>query len=158
MTPKKLLTMRDRERFDNKIKKSSNSKCWEWTCNVNNSGYGRMTTFEAGSRLAHRLSWEFTFGPIPKGLCVLHKCDNSICTNPAHLFLGTHQENMADKLKKGRQPSGESHGQSVLTKSKVLKIREMYDCGVTQKKLGLVFGVHRVTINYIVLRKTWRDV
>lgn len=65
------------------------------------SGHRRIW-FEGRMRLAHRVAWMITNGPIPDGLCVLHRCDNPPCVNPAHLFLGTVQDNNADRDAKGR--------------------------------------------------------
>ncbi len=77
--------------------------CWEWTKCRNNRGYGRVQ-WEGRARMAHRVAWELICGEIPEGVFVCHSCDNRICCKPDHLFLGTHEDNMADMMAKGRKP------------------------------------------------------
>ena len=81
-----------------KIKKTES--CWLWT-GVTDHGYGRIS-MQRKTLAAHRIAFEHFKGPIPDGLFVLHKCDNPPCCNPDHLFLGTHKDNMADCVAKGR--------------------------------------------------------
>lgn len=90
-----------RSRFMAKVRPGE-SGCWEWTANKTRTGYG-MFSVDGKGRKASRVSWEFSFGEIPTGLHVLHSCDNRACVNPAHLRLGTHQDNMNDKCFKNRQ-------------------------------------------------------
>jgi hypothetical protein len=91
------------ERFEEKIHIEPNCGCWLWTAGVCKKGYG---TFElprhTGSIGAHRLSWQLHRGPIPEGMHVLHRCDIPSCVNPAHLWLGTNADNVADRVKKRR--------------------------------------------------------
>ena len=79
------------------------SGCWIWTGGIDKDGYGRGFRAE-GSRKpgAHCFAYERTYGAIPLGLFVLHSCDNPRCVNPEHLSLGTHADNMADMMRKGR--------------------------------------------------------
>ena len=86
--------------------------CWLWTANRNSVGYGMIAPGYGGrsSILAHRASWELANGPVPAGLFVCHHCDTPLCVNPAHLFLGTDQENKDDMVRKGRSPKGERSG------------------------------------------------
>ena len=93
------------DRFWDKVDKSG--RCWEWLAAKNSSGYGRLNN-NGRNHLAHRVAWILTNGPIPEGdhygtICVLHHCDNPPCVNPAHLFLGTIQDNVNDMIEKGRQ-------------------------------------------------------
>ncbi len=102
-----------------------NSGCWLWLGSVNALGYGMMSAPGRGAQAAYRMAWEMANGPIPKGMCVCHKCDVPSCINPQHLWLGTHIDNMADKYRKGRSnnPKGEAHGRAKLTEEAVREIR-----------------------------------
>ena len=94
------------DRFWEKVNKETPSGCWEWKNSVKGNGYGQFFThFESEGRKclsAHRFVWSLVNGPIPDGLWVLHKCDNRICVNPDHLFLGDRRDNMLDCAAKGR--------------------------------------------------------
>ena len=72
-----------------------------WTGSKNNMGYGRISV-KGKVKLTHRISWEMTKQPIPKGVSILHKCDNPLCVNPEHLMEGTQKDNMRDMSEKNR--------------------------------------------------------
>ena len=92
------------ERLAAKVRRGGPDDCWPWEGRTVGAGYGTIGIGRRGegSMLAHRLAWVLERGPIPKGLNVLHSCDNPPCCNPAHLFLGTQGDNMRDMAAKGR--------------------------------------------------------
>lgn len=99
--------------------------CWNWIGYKNNMGYGVMK-HQRKSYKSHRLSYILHVGEITNGLCVLHRCDNPLCVNPKHLFLGYQKDNADDKVSKGRQYKGERHHECKLTDEQVKEIRS-YD-------------------------------
>lgn len=139
------------ERFWSKVKKSQG--CWEWTAYVNPKGYGEVR-FRGRARLAHRVSWFLEHGAEPTGL-VCHHCDNPRCVNPEHLFVGTHADNTADMIAKGREPRGERGGHAKLTEADVLGIRRRYQAGERERTLAREFGVDAVTVNNLLSGSTW---
>jgi len=133
--------------------------CWPWTGGRSMAdGYGFISQ-NGHSVGAHRVAWEFAYGPIPEGLFVCHRCDNPPCCNPTHLFLGTSAENTADKTAKGRQPRGAQHHNVRLTEDQVGLIRRRYAAGAdTLKTIARDLGVHPATVRFVVIRKTWKRV
>lgn len=95
------------ERFWPKVDRdTTDDGCWPWIAARNSSGYGWFKPGHGAHAVgAHRMAYELTHGPIPDGLLVLHQCDNPPCVRPDHLFLGTVQDNNADKMAKGRHPN-----------------------------------------------------
>lgn len=86
---------------------SKQEGCWPWKGALHRDGYGRFNLpCHGGMVIAHRFAWKMTYGEIPDGMHVLHRCDNPPCCNPEHMWLGTHRENMDDRSRKGRYCGG----------------------------------------------------
>lgn len=109
---------------------------------------------------AHRISYELFKGKIKKGKFILHHCDNPPCVNPSHLYQGTPQDNMTDKVKRGRQyhPVGIKNKMSKLKEFEVVEIKKMIANKIKPKIIGLKFKVHKNTIEDIKKGFTWNHV
>jgi len=170
------------ERFWAKVDKSGGPDvCWPWLgAKMTRTGYGQMEV-DGRPVLTHRLAYELSTGVIPEGLWVLHSCDNRPCCNPAHLFLGTHTDNMRDCAAKGRNGGkthpermarGDKNGARVhiermtrgeaqhlarLTEADVRAIRTMYSMSPrpSYRTIANVFGVNPATIGSVIKRRTW---
>lgn len=154
-----LITLPEIERFFSSVNKTE--ECWEWTGFTDKAGYARIT-IRCRSLLGHVLSYLLHNGPIPGKLHVCHSCDNPKCVNPRHLWLGTHQENMADRDKKGRGGVSGRWGEQIhfakLTPEKVKEIRTCVALGAKQVDMAKRFGVGKPAINSIVNNRTWKQI
>lgn len=144
------------QRFWSKVDKGAGPVgCWVWTAYTDKGGYGKLRADKVYTA-AHRASWELENGSIPEGLCVCHRCDNPPCVNPAHLFLGTMADNMADKVAKGRQTRGFGHGIARLTTDQVISLRsDRASSGMSYRKLGAKYGISAQHAHSIATGKQW---
>lgn len=153
-----------KEAFWAKVDRSAGpDACWIWKGAVTSKwGYG---CFQAGGRVlgAHKVAWLYTHGE-PGRLCVLHRCDNRVCVNPAHLFLGTKKDNAADAVAKDRHARGERMRRNKLTAPQVVEIRERYQRTMNGKRtvksnakaLSAEYGVNVGTIVHAALGHFWK--
>jgi hypothetical protein len=146
------------ERFWSRVNKRRKTQCWHWTSDMGSHGYGRLSLGDGRRMKAHRYSWELHNGPIPKGLCILHKCDNPPCVNPGHLFAGSQLDNIADMVEKKRHRIGEKNPNAVLNEAKVKVIKRLLSEGVKNKDIAVRMGVTRSLISAIKNGKRWGHV
>jgi hypothetical protein len=136
------LNDKDQHRFWSKVEKAGSHSCWNWKAYRSTTGYGSFS-FKGKPRGAHRISHYLFNGEIPKGMFVLHKCDNRACVNPSHLFAGTPMDNAIDMVSKGRSAKGESHSQARLTEESVRLIKKMYNEGIEPETISNAFSISK---------------
>lgn len=144
-----------------KVKKGGPEECWLWVGKYcAEAGYGRLDIKPEEGVYAHRAAYLSAYpGSIPlrapadktERAFVLHSCDNPACCNPAHLFLGNYEENMRDKVKKGRCPDlkGEKGPRAKLTNIEADEIRRLLSYGISCGELGRLFGVSKPVVQSI---------
>jgi len=145
------------ERFWSKVNKTDT--CWLWT--GAKAEYGKFW-HEGRVVSAHRLVYEAMRGPIPDGILVCHHCDNPVCVNPDHLFLGTASANIDDMLQKGRQGytgrRGVKNPKGKLHPYQIREIRIKFSQGQSSSRLAKQYGVNKSTINRIINGDLWSHV
>jgi hypothetical protein len=127
------------------------SGCWIWPGSKDRDGYG-LTKLDGKTARAPRVAYVLTYGPIPQGLEVLHRCDNPACCNPSHLFLGTQKNNYDDAKSKDRHSRGERNGCSKLNPAQVLAIRADRR---RQIDVAADYGIRQSTVSEIKQRHRW---
>ena len=143
-----------RDRFLVKAQASRDTGCWIWIGSLTRGGYGQIRVKKDGRwtmARAHRISWELYNGRIPKNSQVLHICDNPICVNPSHLFLGTTQDNTLDKMKKGR------HGWGIHAKINPQIARQIRQATGTNQEIARTFDISPTEVSYIKHFRRWKE-
>lgn len=162
MPNRTLLT--DRERFLRHVAIDKNTECWNWTASKRGKGYGQFG-FRGSMRRAHRVAFILFVGEIPNGLSVLHRCDNRLCVNPAHLWIGTVADNNREAVIKGRHVSlginpnparREQHWKAKLTEKQISEIRLLSQQGRSLKSIAVQFHISDSHVGRIVHHKSWK--
>lgn len=155
----------DQERLKSKTVVNDATGCWEWIASLNTNGYGQFR-FRETNYPAHRAAWILFRGEIPADkttaygtMQVLHRCDNPVCVNPDHLFLGTQTDNINDAVGKNRWGErgcpGESHGRAIVTVDDVRAIRASSESnGVLAKR----YGISKSAVLHIKHRRSWKHI
>jgi hypothetical protein len=142
--------------------RNADDRCWKWAGWCFPQGYGRLYDENRKSLRAHRVSWALHYGPVPKGMSVLHHCDNPPCVNPRHLFLGTQTDNQVDMNQKGRRGKPKAIGvrnpNAKLTECDIRVIRKLAAEGFSQRELATNFCVHHSSIYAILRLGAWAHV
>jgi len=152
-----------KERLERLSKPNKKTGCIEWTSSTRN-GYGRLmigsrTDGTRKSVSAHVLAYMIYRGEVPKGYEVCHKCDNPPCINPDHLFLGTRQDNIDDREKKGRNKIPPfSHERHPLVKLSWDKVREIRSMSLPRKEMAIIFNISVRTLSDILNYRSWKEI
>jgi HNH endonuclease len=140
------LRLRIPARLQANSRKDKETGCLIWKGCRGGQGYGVIVIGGKSGRHvgAHRVAWEIVNGPIPHGLLVRHRCHNRLCINPAHLQLGTHQENMSDM-------TGALRGHTRLTDHQVVEIQGLSRfLGYKRLEIAALYGLPRRTVDAIL--------
>jgi hypothetical protein len=146
------------KRFWSKVDKNAGSfGCWSWMGHTNENGYG-VFYVHGSAFYAHRIAFSISESIDPGSKMVCHKCDNTTCVNPAHLFLGTASDNNRDMLEKnrGRWLAGDNQPNAKLTNAQIKELRDAFVSGFSTRDLATMYGINASTVNDIVTGKSYR--
>jgi hypothetical protein len=142
-----------KQRFEAKYIKD-NSGCWLWTASVGSHGYGQLYYKDHEIPIpSHQVAWLLHRGEIPKGLSVLHKCNNKLCVNPNHLYLGTDLDNTHDKITAGTMYYGDHLRK--LSEDQIQEIRNLKG-KKKQWEIARMFGISQPNVSRILSYTTWK--
>jgi len=133
-----------------KYSKPDASGCLLWTRAVNSRGYGQLGVLKR-SMSTHRLAWLIANRALPAAMLACHRCDVPRCINPEHLFLGTHADNSADKVAKGRHLAGALAAGAKLSDAAVERIRARCAAGESRASVARAFDLSAPYVSQLVL-------
>ncbi len=153
-------------RFWEKVERRDPDECWLWKGATNRAGYGliKETATDSSRRRrdlrAHRVACMLVNGPVASDVVICHKCDRPLCVNPNHLLAGSHADNVADCIAKGRKrvALGENAGKTKLKSEDIPRIFAFHAQGVTLRAIAQAFGVRHQSIQHILVGRSWRHV
>lgn len=150
-----------KDRFMSKviIGKDEVKDCWNWSASKARGGYGQFRVLKNGKWTmgrANRISYELFKGELSSTLLVCHACDNPLCVNPNHLFLGTHKENARDMINKGRRKLTRNPKHKFLDRTIVENMRKDYSEGMKQAQIALNYDFSRQQVSRVVTHKIWK--
>lgn len=145
-----------------RVDRRGDDECWPWigkqtVSKKNTSQYGALG-WKGSITRAHRVAFEIAVQLIPAGAFVLHRCDNTLCCNPKHLYLGDHAQNMRDMVERRRRKgtgSGERNGRAKLTQAQADEIRTLYADGMVQQEIADAYGISQFAVSQIVNGKRY---
>lgn len=146
-----------KDRLAQGLKPAGPDECWEWHRYRQPNGYGWVNT-PFLKIAAHRLALILSGVSVPRGMDVCHRCDNRACVNPAHLYVGTRKQNMADCSARNRhnKPTGEKHWCAKLSADDVRTIRSLRESGATVTQIAEQYSINHGTVSRIA-RREWRQ-
>jgi hypothetical protein len=158
------LTAQERARYFSKVSipyDGNPEQCWNWIGTRNSQQYGKIV-IRGKWYGAHRVAWFLATGEDSADMFVCHTCDNKLCVNPAHLFLGSPQDNARDMVNKGRHTSpdisGERNPRAKLCDADIPTIRQQVARGARTSGIARAYEVSRQTIDRIAKNQTWQHI
>lgn len=150
--------------FWSRVDRRGEDECWPWRGKLTHSRknprqYGQLG-WKGRITRAHRVAFEIAVQLIPEGAFVLHRCDNTLCCNPKHLYLGDHAQNMRDMVERRRRKGvglGENNARAKLTQQQAGEIRSLYASGLAQQAIADAYGISQFAVSQIVRGKRYKE-
>lgn len=149
-------------RFWEKVAIGGPNECWPWQASLTTSSYGRFKIASLISSHSNRVALVIATGVDMPDMQALHSCDNPPCCNPAHLRWGTHDDNMQDKVKRGRcrtgNQAGSANGRAKITEGDIADIIRMFRDGYSNTDIARIKPISHAMVSKIRVGQMWRPV